>query len=122
MYARAAKTYSKVDLESAPKTQILERLFERFDRDLADAQAAIQRRDIPAKAAALQHAMRIVIELRAALDHKVAPELAGHLDGLYQFVHARLSEANCKLTVAPLAHAGRVMTTLADGFRKAHRK
>ena len=35
MLARAANAYRRVDLESAPKTQILERLFDRCLADIA---------------------------------------------------------------------------------------
>ncbi len=122
MLARAAKMYQNVDLESAPKTQVLDRLFERFARDLDDARTAIAAKDILAKAAAIDHAARIVIELRAALDHAAAPELAAHLDALYVFVTDKLTEASFAMNVGPLAHATRVMSTLADGFRKAHQK
>lgn len=121
MLARAAKMYQSVDLESASKTQIVEKLFDRFARDVGDARVAIDAKDVPGKAAAIDHASRIVVELRAALDHTAAPELARHLDALYGFVADRLSEASLAMKSAPLAHAERVMATLADGFREAHR-
>jgi flagellar protein FliS len=120
MYAHAAKTYAKVDLESAPKTQIVERLFARFDRDLAEARAAITARNIPGKAAAIDHATQIAVQLRAALDFTAAPDLCQNLDALYHFVISKLSEANLKLQTAPLDHAARVMTRLGDAFRAAH--
>ena len=120
MFARAANIYRSVDLESAPKTQVVERLFDRFDRDLVSARAAITARDIVAKASAIDHAVRIVIELRGALDFAAAPELCNHLDALYAFVLGQLGEANAKLSCAPLDHAAKVMTTLGDAFRRAH--
>ena len=70
MLARAANAYRRVDLESAPKTQILERLFDRFLADLATAREGIAVRDVKKKAAALDHAMQIVAELKASLDPK----------------------------------------------------
>lgn len=120
MHARAANAYRRVDLESAPKTQIVERLFDRCVRDVADARAAIERRDIHAKAAALDHALRIVVELKAALDVAAAPELCANLAALYDFVADKLIEANTQLALAPLDHATRVMTELGDAFRSAH--
>jgi len=123
MYARRAATaYREVDLETAPKTQIVERLFERFARDVTDAKAACLKRDIKGKAAAIDHALRIVTELRSALDHNAAPELCAHLSALYGFVAERLSEANLKLAAGPLDAATKVMTTLGDAFRKAHQE
>ena len=120
MLARAANAYRRVDLESAPKTQIVERLFARFLIDLIDAKAAIVAKDIKAKAAAIDHALRIVIELKASLDPSVAPELCANLAALYDFVITKLGEANATLAVPPLDQATRVMTELGDAFRGAH--
>jgi flagellar protein FliS len=121
MYARAARVYATVDLESAPKTQIVERLYDRFDRDLSTARTAIAARDIKAKAAAIDHATEIVITLRTALDRKAAPELCASLDSLYVFVLAKLGEANATLSPKPLDAAAKIMKQLGEAFRAAHR-
>jgi flagellar protein FliS len=120
MHARAANAYRRVDLESAPKTQIVERLFDRCVRDIAAARAAIAVRDIHGKAAALDHALQIVVELKASLNPAAAPELCVNLAALYDFVSDRLIDANTNLDPKPLDQATRIMTELADAFRKAH--
>ena len=120
MYARVAKTYADVDLGSMPKTQVVERLFDRFERDIETARAAITARDIPAKAAAIDHATQIAIQLRLALDPNAAPELCANLTALYQFVIDKLFEANLKLTTPPLDAAARVMRDLGTAFKAAH--
>ncbi len=121
MYS-AAKLYRSVDLESAPKHQIVERLFERFLRDVETARAAITGRDVHGKAAAIDHAVRIVGELEASLDHAAAPELCANLVALYTFVTEQLQAANIKLVTPPLDAAAKIMTELADAFREAHRR
>lgn len=121
MYARAAFAYRDVDLESAAKPDLIARLFGRFLDDVARGRAAIEGKDIKAKAAALDHAIRIVVELRAALDHASAPELCANLDALYQFVLDRIYAASSSLTVAPLADATSVMVQLRDAFIDAER-
>ncbi|MEJ7601885.1 MAG: flagellar export chaperone FliS [Kofleriaceae bacterium] len=120
MYARAANAYRRVDLESAPRSQIVDRLFERFDRDVATARDAITRRDISAKASAIDHALQIVFELAASLDHNAAPELCGQLASLYEFVTNQLAVASAKLSCEPIDHARRVMAELADAFKQVH--
>ena len=120
MFARAANAYRRVDLESAPKTQIVERLFDRCVRDIADARAAIAARDIHTKATALDHALQIVVELKASLDVAAAPELCANLAALYDFVADRLITANTTLALPPLDQATRVMTELGEAFRGAH--
>jgi flagellar protein FliS len=120
MHARAANAYRRVDLESAPKTQIVERLFDRCVRDIAAARAAIEARDIQQKAAALDHALQIVVELKASLNPAAAPELSVNLAALYDFVSDRLIDANINLDPKPLEQATRIMTELGDAFKKAH--
>lgn len=120
MLARAANAYRRVDLESAPKTQILERLFDRFLADIAAARAAIEAKDVKQKAAALDHALQIVAELKASLDVNAAPELCANLLALYNFVTDKLIEANLALTLPPLDQVIRVMSELGDAFRGAH--
>jgi flagellar protein FliS len=120
MLARAANAYRRADLESAPKTQIVERLFDRFVADLVTARGAIAARDVKKKAAALDHALEIVIELKASLDFAAAPELCANLAALYDFVTERVVSASLTLTSAPLDQATRVMSELGEAFRGAH--
>jgi flagellar protein FliS len=120
MNTRAANAYKRGDLESAPKHVVLERLFDRFARDLVQAREAIVAKDIQKKANLLDHALRIVGELSAALDHTAAPELCANLAALYQYVIDRLGEANTKLTVAPLDDAAKLRTEIGDAFKAVH--
>ena len=119
MSTRAAVAYRQVDLESASKPEILSRLFDRFLDDVARARDAIAARDIVAKARAIDHAARIVVELRAALDHRQHAELCANLDALYQFVDEQLAVANLQLSISPLAAAAQVMSELRDAFAMA---
>ncbi len=119
MHAHAANVYRRVDLESAPKPQILDRLFARFLADVDAARAAIQHRDIAAKAAAIDHGTQIVGELRASLDHAMAPELCANLDALYGFVAQRLGFASLSLDVSFLDQAVTVMADLRAAFAAA---
>jgi flagellar protein FliS len=122
MSSRAASAYKRVDLESAPKHQILDRLFDRFAADVSAARAAIQARDVKAKALEIDHAIQLVTELRASLDHASAPELCANLDALYEFVISRLVDANLRIESQPLEQASRIMAELGDAFRRAHQK
>ena len=117
---RGAAAYKKVDLASAPPTQIVERLYDRFLRDTQMAREAIGKRDVKGKAAAIDHALRIVTELAAALDHKAAPALCANLAALYAFTSERLGQANVTLDPKFLDEADRVMRDLGDAFRQAH--
>jgi len=120
MNTRAANAYRKGDLESAPKHVVLERLFDRFARDLSQAREAITAKDIQKKAALLDHALRIVGEFSAALDHAAAPELCANLAALYQYVIERIGDANTKLEIAPLDEAVTLMGEIGDAFKAVH--
>src|ERR1700733_5469923 len=118
MYGNAAaRAYKRVDLESAPKTQIVERLYDRFAQDVEATRAALAKKDIAAKAKALNHASQIVMQLKMALDHRVAPEMCANLESLYNYVTAQLNECNAKLSTKPLDNAARVMAGLGDAFK-----
>ena len=119
MYARAARRYKTVDLESAPKIHVLDRLYGRCLADIDEAASAIDAGDIGKRAAAIDHAFRIVIELRAALDEKAAPELTANLIALYTFVLDKLTEANMASSVDPLGHASEVIAHLRESFLSA---
>ncbi len=121
MNLRAANAYRRADLESAPKEQIVERLFERFLADVEAARVAITACDIKGKAAAIDHALQIVSELAAALDHRAAPALAANLGSLYDFVSQLLSEANLTMKVDPLDACTRIMEELLTAFRNRPR-
>jgi flagellar protein FliS len=120
MIARAANAYRRVDLESAPKTQIVERLFDRCLSDIAAAREALVVKDIKKKAAMLDHALQIVVELKASLDVNAAPVLCANLSALYDFVTDRLIDANITLQTKPLDQATRIMAELGEAFRGAH--
>ena len=69
MQSRSGATaYRRVDLESSPNYQIVDRLYERFARDMERARAAILAKDIHAKARELDHGLQIVVQLKVALD------------------------------------------------------
>jgi flagellar protein FliS len=122
MYNRsAASAYRRVDLESAPSYQIVDRLYERFARDMERARTAIAAKDIHSKARELDHALCIVVQLKVALDHQAAPEMCANLEALYDFVMARIGEANMTLQVKPLDQAAKIMTELATAFLQAPR-
>ncbi|MGE0399519.1 MAG: flagellar export chaperone FliS [Kofleriaceae bacterium] len=119
MHARAANAYRRVDLESAPKQDVLGRLFERFAADVTAARTAIAAKDIAGKAAALDHALRIVGELEASLDHNAAPALCAQLQALYRFVADELTKVNRSLDPKGLDAPAKIMNDLAAAFRDA---
>jgi len=122
MYSRAAKLYKKVDLNSASKVQILDRLYLRLLKDIAEAKIAIQNKDLSAKASNLSHAGRIVTELKAALDFSVSSDLCENLMALYAFVERQFIDANRTNHEKPLEDARQVVQVLREAFKEASEK
>ena len=119
MYARAVRSYQKVNLESAPPARVLDELYERLLRDINVAGEAIAAGDAAKKGEAVSHALAIVNELRRALDHRAAPELTARLEGLYGFMVGRLTRANVGWDPKALAEVSPLVVTLRDAFRQA---
>ncbi len=121
MYARAAKVYQQVDLESASKSKILDRLYLRFLRDCEEAKSAIRDGDLQTKTNSINHGNRILMELLAALDHTLAPDLCGNLAALYDYAIDRLMQANLTNSEEFVEQAGSVVIQLREAFLEADR-
>ena len=115
----AIRAYRRVDLESAPKTEVLDRLFVRLEADLRDGQSAIASGDVRARATALDHATRILTELIAALDASRAPDLCGNLQALYQYCLGQISRASFHRSAAHLEQPLAIVATLRASFAEA---
>ncbi len=119
MYASALKAYRKNDLASAPKTDILDRLFDRLESDLRAGQGAITAGDVPARARALDHATRILTELIAALDTRAAPDLCGNLEALYRYCLTCITRASLERKAPLLDQPIQIVSTLRASFAEA---
>lgn len=119
MHARALRSYRTVSVESAPPGRLLDELLNRLLTDCASARTSILAGDVAEKGRHIGHAMAIVGELVAALDHDTAPDLCANLVSLYQFIVDRLSDASIRRDVAPLGEAEKVVQTLRDAFAQA---
>lgn len=119
MSARAIRSYRIVSVESAPPARVLDDLLARLLADCDDARARLRAGDPAGKGAALAHALAIVGELTAAIDHEAAPELGANLAALWGYVGARLTDANVHQDVAAITDAEKVVLTLREAFAVA---
>jgi len=119
MYARAAKAYKRTELNSASKAYILDSLYERLGRDFDEAKDAIYAENLSARSVAIDHASRIVTELKAALDFSVSKDLCENLNALYSFVEDCMESAIAKNDPQALADAKSVVENLRASFAEA---
>jgi flagellar protein FliS len=102
-----AHAYRRVGVETgvdaATPHQLVTMLFDGFGDAIAQARAAMQRRDIEAKCKAISRAARIVDEgLKASLDVRAGGKLGEDLAALYGYVALRLTQANLNNDAAAL--------------------
>ena len=119
MSARALRAYKTVSVESASPAKVLDELLGRLLRDTREARDAIVASDILGRAKAVDHALAIVGELAAAVDHDAAPELGDNLTRLWDFVGTQLSLATVNNDAAPLAEVEHIVETLRTSFAEA---
>lgn len=98
-HASQAHAYRRVGVETgvdaATPHQLVAMLFDGFGDAVAQARAALQRRDIEAKCKAITRAVRIVDEgLKASLDVRAGGKLGEDLLALYGYIALRLTHAN----------------------------
>jgi flagellar protein FliS len=113
---RAKFTDGGLATASGPK--VIQLCYERLDRDLDGALAAIATRDISGAHHLLCHAQDIVSELMCMLDLDVW-EHAAQLASIYRYVLELLTQANVKKIPAPAIEARHLLAELGDAFRGA---
>ncbi len=119
--ASAIKAYEQVGIESsvlcADSHELISILFQGALKAVANARNGMLRKDIPAKGAAIAHAVAIIGDgLHASLDKNVGGELAQNLSSLYSYMVTRLLQANIDNDVALLDEVEGLLTGLKDAW------
>jgi flagellar biosynthetic protein FliS len=116
MYARKLNAYKKVHLETASPARMLDELFARCLRDLDECRAFIASKDVVKKSALADHALAIIGELDAALDHSTAPDLCRNLAGVYAYAREQVIAGSAQMSPEPIDRASSVLRSLREGF------
>jgi flagellar protein FliS len=114
------QTYLDVGLTTASPERLLLLLWDRLLLDLDVAEQALGTDDLHAASERLIHAQDIVFELRSTL-REDAWDGAKGLGALYQFVEARLVEANVRKDVAVVLECRGLLEPLHTAFQEASR-
>jgi len=107
MYATVAlKQYHSVNIRAqvaeASPHRLIQMLMEGGLSKLAQARGAMERGQLALKGELIGHAISIIGGLREGLDLAQGGEVASNLDSLYEYMGARLLEANIKGSVTML--------------------
>ena len=113
--------YAKVGIEtgvtSASPHKLIVMLFDGAMVAVSAAVLHMKAGNIPAKGAAISKAIMIIDSgLRAALDKKAGGEIAEGLDALYEYMGARLLQANLKNQVDILEEVQRLLGELRGAW------
>jgi flagellar protein FliS len=117
--SRGIESYRRTAIEGSTPLDLVIMLYDGALRFAGEARAAMVRRDIMARGAAISNMLGIVGELQGTLDLERGGSIAASLNGLYLYVSRLLIEASTKQDVAPLDEAVRVLSTLREGWTGA---
>ncbi|MDF5919625.1 flagellar export chaperone FliS [Pseudomonas aeruginosa] len=121
MYAmKAMKQYQQVSIEAqvsdASPHRLIQLLMQGGLERLAQARGAMEREQIPEKGILIGKAIGIIGGLREALDGERGGELAGNLDRLYEYMIARLVEANTSNDTSLLDEVSALLLEVKSGW------
>ena len=109
--------YFDNEVLAASPLELIEMLYDGALESIAAARRHLRRKEIPARARAINKAFRIVAELSRSLNHETGGDLSARLAAIYSYVLRLLIEANARQNEAPLAEAEALMNTLAAAWK-----
>jgi flagellar protein FliS len=118
---RGVSAYANVGIETgvaaASPHKLIVMLFDGAMVAVSAAMTHMKAQHIAEKGAAISKAITIIDSgLRAALDKKAGGDIAEGLDALYEYMGARLLEANLKNDLAPLEEVHRLLGDLRGAW------
>lgn len=109
----AVQNYSSVKVHSSVETasphRLIQMLFEGALERIAQAKGAMAQNQIARKGELIGKAVAIVGGLQGSLNDKEGGALAANLDGLYDYIIRRLSQANYENNTEYLDECGRLL-------------
>lgn len=111
--------YQETQDADASGQEVLLRLFDGMVKHVAMAREAIVENRPKDKGHSINVCINVLAELRANLDHKMAPDLCARLDALYEYYGRRLMDASMKRDVTPLDEVSHHLVELRITWAKA---
>ncbi|MGI8507757.1 MAG: flagellar export chaperone FliS [Gemmatimonadaceae bacterium] len=115
-YSAYTSKYLENDVVSRPKEWLVPLLYEHLLAHLRRAQAQIQQRDYEGKAASLEKASAIIIELMSALDRDQGGELADRLAALYAYFGSEILAVGRSLDTERLGKTVEMIASLHESW------
>lgn len=118
--ARAQDEYLLQRINSASPEQLVALMLEGAQRFIAQAVQAIGRRDVPARARAINRASAIVEELMVRLNHEDGGETVQNLVRIYEWWSFEMFEASATSRVDRLERLSAQMGQMRETWEQAH--
>ncbi|HEY8310919.1 MAG TPA: flagellar export chaperone FliS [Gemmatimonadaceae bacterium] len=115
-YSAYTSKYLENDVVSRSKEWLVPLLYEHLLAQLRRAQVQIQQRDFEGKAASLEKASAIVIELMGSLDRERGGELAQRLAALYAYFGAEIMAVGRTLDISRLTKIMEMASSLHESW------
>jgi flagellar protein FliS len=74
--------------------------------------------DIAERGSSISRVVAIIGELNSSLNHNAGGDISKNLEGLYEYMSLRLTEANIRKQDAPLAEVESLLTTLCEAWQE----
>lgn len=110
--------YLEQEILSANSVQLVHILYQSAMNELRDARRNMASRKIAEKCANFSQASALIGELLCSLDLDAGGEIAIRLKALYEYMLARLLEANLKNLDEPVAQVISLLSTLDEGWKE----
>ena len=118
----AYNVYRQTQAQTAAPGELVVMLYRGATRFVASAIDAIEARDVQAAHNNLVRAQAVIAELRDTLDAERGGELARHLGQIYDYLHARLVEANLRKDPQAARDVGNFLRELLPAWEEAARQ
>ena len=119
MYSNlGVQRYRETDINSMSSEKMIVLLYERIATDLKAARRAIDDGNRIEMAKQVNHAQRIISELRGALDHAIGGDISQNLDSLYDFMFHQTLEVLVNQKPVHLDNCLQVLDPLLDAWRQ----
>ncbi|MFO7653921.1 MAG: flagellar export chaperone FliS [Candidatus Krumholzibacteriia bacterium] len=115
---RSIRRYQEADVGSMSREKMITLLYEKMIGCFQQADAALGRDDRITMVQRVNLALRIVTELRNALDHAVGGEISRNLESLYDFVFHQSLQVLVDRDPAHLRNCVRVLSPLLEAWRQ----
>jgi len=116
MWQNARDAYLESQIMTAGPIDLVRLLYQGAISAVRDARRLLAAGEIAPRAAAINKACSILIELGSSLDHARGGEISQRLGGLYDYMIRRLVAANIRKDDALLAEILGLLTTLSEGW------